>query len=151
LDLALVDARARHRQIPVDHAASLRARGRSMSGSRHLAPPPQLRVGSTHRTPLADRAWIFSAPRGNAGARSTVRSEQRGVTASRPAGGENPVGGANRRGRRTRRKRQTVTQDGVYGDAETVRRILTDTGGTWAVVGLSNNPSRAAYGVASVL
>jgi predicted CoA-binding protein len=38
-----------------------------------------------------------------------------------------------------------------YGDAETVRGILTDTGDTWAVVGLSNNTSRAAYGVAAVL
>ncbi|MGK5627507.1 CoA-binding protein [Streptomyces sp. URMC 123] len=36
-------------------------------------------------------------------------------------------------------------------DAETVRRILTDTGDTWAVVGLSTNRSRAAYGVAEVL
>jgi predicted CoA-binding protein len=32
-----------------------------------------------------------------------------------------------------------------------VRRILTGTGGTWAVVGLSNNSARAAYGVARVL
>jgi predicted CoA-binding protein len=39
----------------------------------------------------------------------------------------------------------------VYGDAETVRKILTGTGDTWAVVGLSNNTSRAAYGVAAVL
>ncbi|NWF30552.1 CoA-binding protein [Streptomyces sp. PKU-EA00015] len=36
-------------------------------------------------------------------------------------------------------------------DAETIRRILTSTGDTWAVVGLSNNESRAAYGVARVL
>jgi predicted CoA-binding protein len=42
-------------------------------------------------------------------------------------------------------------EDGVYGDAATVRRILTGTGDTWAVVGLSNNTSRAAYGVAAVL
>lgn len=40
---------------------------------------------------------------------------------------------------------------GAYGDQETVRRILTRTGGTWAVVGLSNNTSRAAYGVARTL
>jgi hypothetical protein len=39
----------------------------------------------------------------------------------------------------------------MYGDAETVRRILTGSGDTWAVVGLSNNTSRAAYGVAAVL
>jgi uncharacterized protein len=38
-----------------------------------------------------------------------------------------------------------------YGDAETVRGILEDSGDTWAVVGLSNNTSRAAYGVAAVL
>ncbi|MFI2371237.1 CoA-binding protein [Streptomyces sp. NPDC018833] len=35
--------------------------------------------------------------------------------------------------------------------AETIRRILTSTGDTWAVVGLSTNPSRAAWGVARVL
>ncbi|AWL37084.1 MULTISPECIES: CoA-binding protein [Streptomyces] len=39
----------------------------------------------------------------------------------------------------------------MYADDETVRRILLDTGDTWAVVGLSDNPSRAAYGVAGVL
>jgi len=39
----------------------------------------------------------------------------------------------------------------VYGDAAAVRRILTGTGDTWAVVGLSNNTSRPAYGVAAVL
>lgn len=38
-----------------------------------------------------------------------------------------------------------------YGDAEAVRGILTDSGDTWAVVGLSNNTARAAYGVAAVL
>ncbi|MER8184141.1 CoA-binding protein [Kitasatospora sp. NPDC094015] len=38
-----------------------------------------------------------------------------------------------------------------YGDRDTVRRILQDTGDTWAVVGLSNNTRRAAYGVAQVL
>ncbi|MFF1834530.1 CoA-binding protein [Streptomyces sp. NPDC058231] len=36
-------------------------------------------------------------------------------------------------------------------DAGTIRRILLDTGPTWAVVGLSDNESRAAYGVAAVL
>ncbi|MEV4334037.1 CoA-binding protein [Streptomyces sp. NPDC049597] len=36
-------------------------------------------------------------------------------------------------------------------EAETIRRILTSAGDTWAVVGLSNNESRAAYGVARVL
>jgi predicted CoA-binding protein len=46
--------------------------------------------------------------------------------------------------------RQT-TEDGVYGDTATVRRILKDSGDTWAVVGLSNNTARAAYGVAEVL
>jgi predicted CoA-binding protein len=39
----------------------------------------------------------------------------------------------------------------VYGDDATVRRILTGLGDTWAVVGLSNNRARAAYGVAEVL
>lgn len=39
----------------------------------------------------------------------------------------------------------------MYADAETIRRILTETGDTWAVVGLSNNQRRAAYGVADVL
>ncbi|MEU8523448.1 CoA-binding protein [Streptomyces sp. NBC_01216] len=36
-------------------------------------------------------------------------------------------------------------------ETDTVRRILTGTGDTWAVVGLSSNRSRAAYGVAAVL
>ncbi|MFJ5232793.1 CoA-binding protein [Kitasatospora sp. NPDC088391] len=36
-----------------------------------------------------------------------------------------------------------------YGDD--VREILTSSGDTWAVVGLSNNTARAAYGVAGVL
>ncbi|MEU8827110.1 CoA-binding protein [Streptomyces sp. NPDC048636] len=39
----------------------------------------------------------------------------------------------------------------MYGDPETVRRILTELGDTWAVVGLSANQERAAYGVADVL
>ncbi|MEZ0093444.1 CoA-binding protein [Streptacidiphilus sp. EB129] len=39
----------------------------------------------------------------------------------------------------------------MYGDTETVRRILTELGDTWAVVGLSTNQRRAAYGVAGVL
>ncbi|MFD7296274.1 CoA-binding protein [Streptomyces sp. NPDC059897] len=39
----------------------------------------------------------------------------------------------------------------MYGDHETVRKILTESGDTWAVVGLSSNRSRAAYGVADVL
>jgi predicted CoA-binding protein len=39
----------------------------------------------------------------------------------------------------------------MYADAETIRRILTATGDTWAVVGLSHNRARAAYGVAEVL
>lgn len=40
---------------------------------------------------------------------------------------------------------------GMYADDETIRRILTATGDTWAVVGLSDNRSRAAYGVAQIL
>jgi predicted CoA-binding protein len=39
----------------------------------------------------------------------------------------------------------------VYGDSATVRKILTELGDTWAVVGLSSNQQRAAYGVAAVL
>ncbi|MEU9623244.1 MULTISPECIES: CoA-binding protein [unclassified Streptomyces] len=39
----------------------------------------------------------------------------------------------------------------MYADAETIRRILRESGETWAVVGLSDNRSRAAYGVAEVL
>ncbi|MFD9126150.1 CoA-binding protein [Kitasatospora sp. NPDC059571] len=39
----------------------------------------------------------------------------------------------------------------TYGDDATVRRILQDDGDTWAVVGLSTNTRRAAYGVARVL
>ena len=38
-----------------------------------------------------------------------------------------------------------------YGDDATVREILEGTGDTWAVVDLSNNTARAAYGVAKVL
>ncbi|MFJ1646101.1 CoA-binding protein [Streptomyces sp. NPDC088258] len=40
---------------------------------------------------------------------------------------------------------------GAFADDETVRSLLTATGDTWAVVGLSANRSRAAYGVAAVL
>ena len=39
----------------------------------------------------------------------------------------------------------------MYGDEATVRKILTELGDTWAVVGLSSNRRRAAYGVAQVL
>ena len=39
----------------------------------------------------------------------------------------------------------------MYGDEATIREILTGLGDTWAVVGLSTNPRRAAYGVAEVL
>ncbi|MFJ9441430.1 CoA-binding protein [Kitasatospora sp. NPDC101235] len=39
----------------------------------------------------------------------------------------------------------------MYGDPETVRKILSELGDTWAVVGLSSNRRRAAYGVAEVL
>ncbi|MEE1930714.1 CoA-binding protein [Streptomyces sp. TRM 70351] len=41
--------------------------------------------------------------------------------------------------------------DALRADESAVRRILTGTGDTWAVVGLSNNTARAAYGVAGVL
>ncbi|MFF8746273.1 CoA-binding protein [Streptomyces californicus] len=39
----------------------------------------------------------------------------------------------------------------THADPATIRRILRETGDTWAVVGLSGNRSRAAYGVAEVL
>ncbi|WP_030659497.1 CoA-binding protein [Streptomyces rimosus] len=39
----------------------------------------------------------------------------------------------------------------MYGDPATIRRILQETGDTWAIVGLSANRNRAAYGVADVL
>lgn len=39
----------------------------------------------------------------------------------------------------------------MYGDPATIRKILTELGDTWAVVGLSNNRDRAAYGVARTL
>ena len=39
----------------------------------------------------------------------------------------------------------------MYGDPATIRKILTELGDTWAVVGLSNNADRAAYGVARTL
>ncbi|MFJ8199686.1 CoA-binding protein [Streptomyces sp. NPDC096152] len=39
----------------------------------------------------------------------------------------------------------------MHGDAATIRTILTELGDTWAVVGLSSNRDRAAYGVAEVL
>jgi predicted CoA-binding protein len=44
-----------------------------------------------------------------------------------------------------------TADNGGYGDSATVERILRESGDTWAVVGLSTNPSRAAYGVAQVL
>ncbi|MFC9244619.1 CoA-binding protein [Streptomyces sp. NPDC057136] len=39
----------------------------------------------------------------------------------------------------------------MYGDQDTIRKILTESGDVWAVVGLSSNEGRAAYGVADVL
>ncbi|WP_369360287.1 CoA-binding protein [Streptomyces sp. cg2] len=39
----------------------------------------------------------------------------------------------------------------MHADQATIRRILTELGDTWAVVGLSANEQRAAYGVAGVL
>ncbi|MFF3514124.1 CoA-binding protein [Streptomyces sp. NPDC002573] len=39
----------------------------------------------------------------------------------------------------------------MYGDSATIRKILTATGDTWAIVGLSGNQRRAAYRVAAVL
>ncbi|MFD5764515.1 CoA-binding protein [Streptomyces sp. NPDC127049] len=45
----------------------------------------------------------------------------------------------------------TTTEAAERSEEETVRRILTGTGDTWAIVGLSSNRERAAYGVAAVL
>ncbi|MFG2475588.1 CoA-binding protein [Streptomyces fagopyri] len=39
----------------------------------------------------------------------------------------------------------------MYGDQATIRKILNELGDTWAIVGLSSNEERAAYGVADVL
>ncbi|MCQ4040547.1 CoA-binding protein [Streptantibioticus rubrisoli] len=39
----------------------------------------------------------------------------------------------------------------MYGDPASIRKILTGLGDTWAVVGLSSNERRAAYGVAEAL
>ncbi|MEU5424797.1 CoA-binding protein [Streptomyces olivoreticuli] len=39
----------------------------------------------------------------------------------------------------------------MYAEAGIIRRIIEETGDTWAVVGLSSNEGRAAYGVAEVL
>ena len=39
----------------------------------------------------------------------------------------------------------------MYGDQATIRKILNELGDTWAIVGLSSNERRAAYGVADVL
>ncbi|MBD0742454.1 CoA-binding protein [Streptomyces sp. CBMA152] len=36
-------------------------------------------------------------------------------------------------------------------EQETIRRVLTQSGDTWAIVGLSSNERRAAHGVADVL
>jgi predicted CoA-binding protein len=38
-----------------------------------------------------------------------------------------------------------------YGDDETIRALLGAGTHTWAVVGLSNNPGRTAYGIAELL
>ncbi|GHG11901.1 CoA-binding protein [Streptomyces filamentosus] len=45
----------------------------------------------------------------------------------------------------------TTSEATERSEEETVRRILTSTGDTWAIVGLSSNQERAAYGVAAVL
>ncbi|MEV6105233.1 CoA-binding protein [Streptomyces sp. NPDC051940] len=39
----------------------------------------------------------------------------------------------------------------MSGEQDLIRKILTESGDTWAVVGLSTNRRRAAYGVAEVL
>ncbi|GGR34074.1 CoA-binding protein [Streptomyces roseolus] len=45
----------------------------------------------------------------------------------------------------------TTTEAAERSEEEVARRILTGTGDTWAIVGLSANRERAAYGVAAVL
>ncbi|MFE4594582.1 CoA-binding protein [Streptomyces laurentii] len=45
----------------------------------------------------------------------------------------------------------SVETKSAEAEAETVRRILTESGDTWAIVGLSDNQERAAYRVAEVL
>jgi len=45
----------------------------------------------------------------------------------------------------------TLRRPTMYGDPATIRKILTELGDTWAIVGLSSNQRRAAYGVADVL
>ncbi|MEU3503282.1 CoA-binding protein [Streptomyces hundungensis] len=39
----------------------------------------------------------------------------------------------------------------MQSEQDTIRKIVTESGDTWAVVGLSSNQGRAAYGVAKVL
>jgi uncharacterized protein len=45
----------------------------------------------------------------------------------------------------------TVRSEGMQSDTDTIHRILDELGDTWAIVGLSSNERRAAYGVAEVL
>lgn len=47
--------------------------------------------------------------------------------------------------------RTAVPDMTIYGDDATIRQILTGAGETWALVGLSDNPQRAAYRVAEKL
>ncbi|WP_189960808.1 CoA-binding protein [Streptomyces violascens] len=42
-------------------------------------------------------------------------------------------------------------ESSVQSEQDTIRKILTTTGDTWAIVGLSTNQRRAAHGVADVL
>ena len=64
------------------------------------------------------------------------------------AASSEPTGTATASSATTARGPDTETAHDV--DA-TVRRILTSSGDTWAVVGLSSNTARAAHGVAGVL
>ncbi len=59
--------------------------------------------------------------------------------------------GMNTDGRNTDGNADGSSTADPYADDATIRRILEETGDTWAVVGLSDNSSRAAYGVAQVL
>src|SRR5262249_37317469 len=84
------------------------------------------------------------------GARTPVRRHLASIPGTvAGSGGGNPqlAGAVARTGVSPRSPRRRA----VYDDEATIRRILTELGDTWAVVGLSTNRRRAAYGVAQVL
>ena len=85
----------------------------------------------------ADPAELAESPRGRQG--MPVRGEPPGINRARRlfSAHNSP--------------RIQSKEPSVHGDSATVRRILTELGDTWAIVGLSSNQRRAAYGVATVL